>query len=85
MSILKYLQRVDSKSRPSTIVLLDPTGPLSLSFSLEVIASANKRVADVIYASGDSRKSSRGPYQTLMLSQKLLVGWGLKNMEQQLP
>ena len=76
MLILKYLQRVNSKSCPSAIVLLGPTGPLTSSFSLEVIASANKRVADIIYASGDSKKSSRVPYRTLMLAQKVLVGWG---------
>ena len=67
MSILKYFKRVDSKSRPSASVLPDPTGPLS---SIDL---ANERVADVMDASVDSKKGSRGPYQTLTSAQKILV------------
>ena len=73
MSILKYFKRVDSKSRPSASVLPDPTGSLSSSISPGAIALANERVADVIDASADSKKGSRGPYQTLTSAQKLLV------------
>ena len=73
MSILKYFKRVDSKSRPSASVLPDPTGPLNSSISPGAIASANERVADVMDASVDSKKGSRGPYLTLTSAQKLLV------------
>ena len=73
LSILKYFKCVDSKSRPSASVLPDPTGPLSLSIYLAAIASANERVADVIDASVDSKKGSRGSYQILTWAQKLLV------------
>ena len=73
MSILKYFKRVDSKSRPSASVLPDPTGPLSSSISPGAIDLVNERVADVMDASVDSKKGSRGPYQTLTSAQKLLV------------
>ena len=73
MSILKYFKRVDSKSRPSASVLPDPTGPLSSSISPAAISSANERAADVIDASVDSKKGSRGSYQILTWAQKLLV------------
>ena len=73
MSILKYFKRVDSKSRPSASVLPDPTGPLSSSISPTAISSANERVADVIDASVNSKKGSRGSYQILTWAQKLLV------------
>ena len=58
MSILKYFNHVDSKSRPSASVLPDPSGPLSLSISPPAIASANERVAELIDASVDSKIGS---------------------------
>ena len=73
MSILKYFKRDDSKFRPSSSVLPDPTGPLSSSISPGAIDLANERVADVMDASVGSKKGSRGPYQTLTSAQKLLV------------
>ena len=68
MSILKYFKHVNSKSRPSASVLPDPTGSLSSSISPGAIALANERVADVIDASVDSKKGSRGPYATAWVS-----------------
>ena len=75
MSILKYFKCIDSKFCPSTSILPGPTGPLSSSILTRAIASANEQVADVIDTSADSKKGSRGPYQTLTSAQKLLVAW----------
>ena len=58
MSILKYFKRTDSKFRPSASVLPDPTGPLSSSILMGAITSANKRVADVIDTSANSKKAA---------------------------
>ena len=58
MLILKYFKKTDSKSRPSESVLPDPAGPLSSSLSPGTIASANKRVANVIDTTAEQKKGT---------------------------
>ena len=74
MSILKYFKRVDNGSCSNTNTLPDPEGPLSTSVPSEAIATANKRVRDVLDKSSDGKKSQRGSYQILTPAQKLLIG-----------
>lgn len=56
MSILKYFKRVDKKSCSSSNVLPDPEGPLSMLVPSEAIATANKKVRDVLDKSSDGNK-----------------------------
>ena len=75
MLILKYFKHGNSKSWPSTSVHVLPyaTRPLSSLISPRANTLAKKQVADIIDVSDNSKQGSRGPYQTLMLAQQLLV------------
>ena len=53
MSILKYFKRLDDGSNTNT--LPDPEGPLSTLVPSEAIATANKRVRDVLDKSSDGK------------------------------
>ena len=71
MLILKYFKYIDKVESSN---LLDPEGPLSTTVPSDAIATANKKVRDVLDKSCDGKRLQRGPYQTLTSAQKLLIG-----------
>ena len=70
MLILQYFKHIDHVSSNSN-VLRDPERLLSSSVPSEAIATANKRVREVLDKSSHSK---RGPYLILTPTQKLLIG-----------